>query len=51
MSTPPWDAAKRAFAKWRLCRAPPREMVFRAAEILIERKEDMPGHDARNGKC
>src|SRR6266700_5612942 len=35
------DAAKHAFAKWRLVPAPRRaEMVFRAAEILIERKED-----------
>src|SRR5579863_1092603 len=35
------DAAKRAFAKWRLVPAPRRaEVVFRAAEILIERKED-----------
>src|ERR1700682_1093152 len=35
------DAPKRAFAKWRLVPAPRRaEMVFRAAEILIERKED-----------
>ncbi|HYW37969.1 MAG TPA: aldehyde dehydrogenase family protein [Terriglobales bacterium] len=35
------DAAKRAFAKWRLVPAPRRaEMVFRAAEILIERKEE-----------
>jgi aldehyde dehydrogenase (NAD+) len=35
------DAAKRAFAKWRLVPAPRRaETVFRAAEILIERKED-----------
>ena len=35
------DAAKRAFSKWRLVPAPRRaEMVFRAAEILIERKED-----------
>ena len=35
------DAAKRAFAKWRLVPAPRRaEMVYRAAEILIERKED-----------
>src|SRR5271169_1743979 len=34
------DAAKRAFTKWRLVPAPRRaEMVFRAAEILIERKE------------
>ena len=35
------QAAKRAFQKWRLVPAPRRaEMVFRAAEILIERKED-----------
>src|ERR1700676_1971514 len=35
------DAAKRAFAKWRLVPAPRRaEVVFRAAEILIERKEE-----------
>jgi alpha-ketoglutaric semialdehyde dehydrogenase len=35
------DAAKRAFAKWRLMPAPRRaELVFRAAEILIERKEE-----------
>ena len=35
------DAAKRAFTKWRLVPAPRRaEMVFRAAEILIGRKED-----------
>src|ERR1700721_4246304 len=35
------EAAKRAFAKWRLVPAPRRaEVVFRAAEILIERKED-----------
>jgi alpha-ketoglutaric semialdehyde dehydrogenase len=34
-------AAKRAFNKWRLVPAPRRaEIVFRAAEILIERKED-----------
>ena len=34
-------AAKRAFARWRLVPAPRRaEIVFRAAEILIERKED-----------
>jgi aldehyde dehydrogenase (NAD+) len=34
-------AAKRAFAKWRLVPAPRRaEVVFRAAEILIERKEE-----------
>ncbi|HEY3619321.1 MAG TPA: aldehyde dehydrogenase family protein [Candidatus Sulfotelmatobacter sp.] len=34
-------AAKRAFARWRLIPAPRRaEIVFRAAEILIERKED-----------
>jgi aldehyde dehydrogenase (NAD+) len=35
------DAAKAAFAKWRLVPAPRRaEMVFRAAEILIDRKEE-----------
>jgi alpha-ketoglutaric semialdehyde dehydrogenase len=35
------DAAKRAFAKWRLVPAPRRaEIVYRAAEILIERKEE-----------
>src|SRR6266516_3596817 len=35
------DAAKRAFQKWRLVPAPRRaEIVYRAAEILIERKED-----------
>src|SRR4051812_34616615 len=34
------EAAKRAFARWRLVPAPRRaEIVFRAAEILIERKE------------
>src|SRR5204863_1517894 len=34
-------AAKRAFTKWRLVPAPRRaEIVFRAAEILIERKQD-----------
>src|ERR1700687_1175750 len=35
------DAAKRAFKKWRLVPAPRRaELVFRAAAILIERKEE-----------
>src|ERR1700723_842311 len=35
------EAAKRVFAKWRLVPAPRRaEIVFRAAEILIERKEE-----------
>jgi len=35
------EAAKRAFSKWRLVPAPRRaELVFRAAEILIERKEE-----------
>jgi len=35
------DAAKRAFAKWRLVPAPRRaEMIFHAAEILSDRKED-----------
>src|SRR5690349_20884500 len=34
------DAAKRAFKKWRLVPAPRRaELVFRAAEMLAERKE------------
>ncbi len=34
-------AAKRAFAKWRLVPAPRRaEIVFRAAEMLMERKEE-----------
>src|ERR1700683_4079326 len=38
---PAVEAAKRAFAKWRLVPAPRRaEIVFRAAEILIERKEE-----------
>ena len=35
------DAARRAFARWRLVPAPRRaEIVFRAAEILIGRKEE-----------
>jgi acyl-CoA reductase-like NAD-dependent aldehyde dehydrogenase len=35
------DAAKRAFKKWRLVPAPRRaEIVYRASEILIERKEE-----------
>src|SRR4029077_8104843 len=35
------DAAKRAFARWRLVPAPRRaELVFRAAEMLAERKEE-----------
>ena len=35
------EAAKRAFQRWRLVPAPRRaEIVFRAAEILIERKEE-----------
>ena len=35
------DAARRAFAKWRLVPAPRRaEIVFAAAAILLERKED-----------
>ncbi|MBS1853366.1 MAG: aldehyde dehydrogenase family protein [Acidobacteria bacterium] len=34
-------AAKRAYAKWRLVPAPRRaEIIYRAAEMLIERKED-----------
>src|SRR5229473_6331173 len=35
------DAAKRAFARWRLVPAPRRaEIVYKAAEMLIERKEE-----------
>ena len=35
------DAARRAFAKWRLVPAPRRaEIVYKAAEMLIERKEE-----------
>jgi acyl-CoA reductase-like NAD-dependent aldehyde dehydrogenase len=35
------EAAKRAFSKWRLVPAPRRaEIVYRAAEMLIERKEE-----------
>jgi len=35
------DAAKRAFERWRLVPAPRRaELVFRAAEMLAERKEE-----------
>ena len=35
------DAAKRAFLKWRLVPAPRRaEIIYKAAEILFERKED-----------
>src|SRR5215472_4719291 len=35
------DVAKRAYAKWRLVPAPRRaEIVYRAAEMLMERKED-----------
>jgi aldehyde dehydrogenase (NAD+) len=35
------DAAKRAFAKWRLVPAPKRaEIVFRAGEMMLERKEE-----------
>ncbi len=36
------EAAKNAFDKWRLTPAPKRaEILFRAAEIMIERKEDL----------
>ena len=47
------DAAKRAFLKWRLVPAPRRaELLYRAAEILLERKEefsrDMSGRGRRN---
>src|SRR5262249_49784692 len=35
------DAATRAFAKWRLVPAPRRaEIIYRAAELLAERKEE-----------
>src|SRR5262250_2092893 len=35
------DAAKRAFLKWRLVPAPRRaEVIFRAADLLAERKEE-----------
>jgi len=35
------DAAKAAYAKWRLTPAPKRaEILYRAAEILVQRKED-----------
>ena len=35
------DAAKRAFQKWRLVPAPRRaEILYRAADLLVERKED-----------
>ena len=35
------DAARRAFAKWRLVPAPRRaEIVYKAADFLLERKED-----------
>src|SRR5712692_5871063 len=35
------DGAQRAFAKWRLVPAPRRaEIVYRAAEMLMERKEE-----------
>ena len=36
------EAAKKAFDKWRLRPAPKRaEILFRAAEIMIQRKEDL----------
>ncbi|MFZ0211607.1 MAG: aldehyde dehydrogenase family protein [Candidatus Acidiferrales bacterium] len=36
------EAAKRAFEKWRLVPAPKRaEILYRAAEILVQRKEDV----------
>src|SRR5207245_675930 len=36
------DAAKEAYKKWRLVPAPKRgEILFRAAELLVERKEDL----------
>ena len=46
------DAAKAAYPKWRLTPAPKRaEILYRAAEILIRRKEDIGArHDARDGQ-
>src|SRR5258706_12046807 len=42
------DAAKRAFTKWRLVPAPRRaEIVFRAAEMLMESKEKYFPHMTR----
>src|SRR5689334_19905472 len=42
------DAAKRAFTKWRLVPAPRRaEIVYRAAEMLIERKAEYSRDRAR----
>src|ERR1700758_2983267 len=42
------DAARRAFAKWRLLPAPRRaELVYRAADILLERKEEYARDMAR----
>ncbi len=46
------DAAKAAFAKWRLTPAPKRaEILFRAAEILVRAKGRLRGtDDARDGQ-
>ena len=45
------DAAKAALDKWRLTPAPKRaEILFRAAEILVERKEDFAQMTREMGK-
>ena len=46
------EAAKQAFKKWRLVPAPRRaEMLYKASEILIARKEEYAQrHDARDGQ-
>jgi alpha-ketoglutaric semialdehyde dehydrogenase len=42
------DAAKAAYEKWRLVPAPKRaEIMYRAAEILVQRKEDFAGEMTR----
>src|SRR5437660_12325041 len=39
------ESAKRAFARWRLVPAPrPAEIVYTAAEMLVERKEEYYRH-------
>jgi acyl-CoA reductase-like NAD-dependent aldehyde dehydrogenase len=44
------DAAKEAYKKWRLVPAPKRaEILFRAAELLLERKEQYSKHDLLHG--
>ena len=42
------DAAKEAYKKWRLVPAPKRaEIMFRAAELLVQRKEEFSKHMTR----